>query len=595
MNITLFKKYDNIFASDILHSYWVTPIEDASGLFSNWKDFSDYSEEELENLKFDVNPTTISIPNNEIINAYGMFTNNKLIRKVEIDFPNATNIGTMFASSSIEEIECDFSSVNENNGGAFAKCNKLKTVRCDFRNLEKRVMGAGPGYSPPDIDGLDRYGYGFSFNGSPNLTTCECNFASLKNADNLFNKCSKLTTFNCELDSLESAVGLCPNAVLTLESVDNIAKKIKNHKNSDTSHNIDIGIALNTSSHYPYKWAEAVNKIANKGWNVTVKLNGGSGEILNASDYPDLTVTSYSISEKINTTENNKIEHTSSEGKDEVKTGFVMVSPDIDKKFNRIKLKTGAAHGGTKNVYIRVKDSNKQVITSSNITTVTTPSTEYEFIFDKAFTMIKNEKYYFEIFLEEESNRLNFSFRLAKPTEGSLAYGTLYEDSPTSYKIRYSSDDDDYPSGDDGNDGEYNAWCKFYLEDEEKTIITEQVDLDVFNSTVFEINGRTLTNWSEESALILNLSPSNDNVSITNSYIFYLVDETGAIIDTEEELPVTLYFSNNNDTTTGVKIEKKKDTNGNYIETEPKNYSALIGISGNDNKVYYKNFNLIVN
>jgi hypothetical protein len=218
----------------------------------------------LEQLKYDLNSATISISNEEIINAYGMFANNKLIRKVEIDFPNVTNIGVMFQNSSIEEIECDFSSVNENNGGAFANCGKLKTVRCDFRNLEKRVMGAGPDLVPPDIDGLDRYGYGFSFNASPNLTTCECNFASLKNADNLFNKCSNLTTFNCELYSLETAKQMCPNAKLTAESVKNIADKIKTHTDGET-HIIDIGLNC-TDETFASDFRPHVESIIDKGW-----------------------------------------------------------------------------------------------------------------------------------------------------------------------------------------------------------------------------------------------------------------------------------------------------------------------------------------
>lgn len=239
MNITLFKKHDDLFAPDILHSYWVTPIDDASGLYSNWKDFSNYSEEELENLKFDVNPTTISIPNKEIVNGTGMFRNNQLVRSVDMDFPNMTDITWMFAYSHLEDITADFSAVTSNNGGIFAQCPKLKTVRCNFQNLENRVMD--------DTQGINDYS--FTFSSCPKLETVECNFSSLKNGDNLFLNCSNLKNFDCELDSLETAVNFCRNAKLTVVSVKNIAEKIKPHDDNEV-HLITMGIPVTKEGVY---------------------------------------------------------------------------------------------------------------------------------------------------------------------------------------------------------------------------------------------------------------------------------------------------------------------------------------------------------
>ena len=243
MNITLYKKHNfggttPRFTADIYNTFWITPIKDASGIFTNWNTYEGASAEELESMKYDLSQVTISIPSEEIINAYGMFAQNKLIRKVEIDFPNATNITWMFQNSSIEEIESDFSSVNENCGGVFAQCKNLKIVRCNFQNLKDRKMGAGEGITD-GTNGKDDYS--FTFYNRGNLETVECNFSSLINANNLFGMCPKLKNFDCELDSLETAEGMCPDAKLTAESVRNIADKIKTHTDGET-HRIDLGI-----------------------------------------------------------------------------------------------------------------------------------------------------------------------------------------------------------------------------------------------------------------------------------------------------------------------------------------------------------------
>ena len=272
MNITLFKKHDDLFAPDILHSYWVTPIADASGLYSNWKDFSNYSEEELENLKFDVNPTTISIPNKEIVNGTGMFRSNQLIRSVDMDFPNMNDITWMFAFSHLEDITADFSAVTDNNGGIFAQCPKLKTVRCNFQNLENRVMN--------DTNGINDYS--FTFDSCPSLETVECNFGSLKNGNYLFDRCSKLINFDCELDSLETAVNFCTKAKLSTESVGNIANKIKTHNPNET-HRIDLGLGCVGANDYIFGWSSEVNKIKSKNWDVHVYSS--SGEELSTSGY----------------------------------------------------------------------------------------------------------------------------------------------------------------------------------------------------------------------------------------------------------------------------------------------------------------------
>ena len=272
MNITLFKKYGDLFASDTLHSYWVTPIEDASGLFSNWKDFS---EAELKNLKFDLNPTTISIPNNEITNGTGMFRNNKLIRSVDIDFPNMTDITWMFAGSGLEEITADFSSVTDKNGGIFAQCEKLRTVRCDFRNLANRVMDESTGTND----------YSFAFSHCRELETVECNFSSLINGNYLFSDCFKLKNFNCELDSLTSGNEMFTNANLTVESVKNIAEKIKSHPMEESSsHIITLGIKVNDENAYEDNYTlsnlmssdygQYLTALTNKGWKWKTKIHG---------------------------------------------------------------------------------------------------------------------------------------------------------------------------------------------------------------------------------------------------------------------------------------------------------------------------------
>lgn len=583
MNITLFKKYDNIFASDILHSYWVTPIEDASGLFSNWKDFNGYSEEELENLKFDVNPTTISIPNNEIINAYGMFTNNKLIRKVEIDFPNATNIGVMFASSSIEEIECDFSSVNEGNGGAFAKCNKLKTVRCDFRNLEKRVMGAGAAYN--DTDGLDRYGYGFSFNASPNLTTCECNFASLKNADNLLNQCSNLTTFNCELDSLESAVGLCTNAVLTLESIDNIAKKIKAHDTAE-NHRIDLGLNCPTQEDYIFGWCDKINEIKSKNWDVHVYLSTGStkqelalngyGDTLNLSGNKILTVSSISTGNNLDYITGNEVSGQ--------KCGFIIVSNDKDIAVNRVAIKTASNYGTTqRNIFLQVRNHNKNIIAKSKVTTLSAPSTEYIFKFDDPFIIEQNtvdsngnntKKYYFELYAEgNTSKRAEFNIAFCDVEYGC---GALYNSEPSSWNQQWSREDDNHPadSPDPAGDPQRTAWSKFYLEADSKV---EEIDLTTVKPKITEIENSI---YKQEIKLKLDFSIEDENTTIGNTNILHFKNlETSEIL---EEAPANITTTLPNDRTIEIILAKKDNIIGNFM--------GVIEIHGSNNETYYKSF-----
>lgn len=105
MNITLYKKHGERFAADTQHTYWGSPITDASGLFTS---FQSFTEDELNSSNFVLNPLTMPIPNNEIITANGMFRENKLIRSVELNFPNLTNASYMFALSNIEEIVAEF-------------------------------------------------------------------------------------------------------------------------------------------------------------------------------------------------------------------------------------------------------------------------------------------------------------------------------------------------------------------------------------------------------------------------------------------------------------------------------------------------------
>lgn len=493
MNITLYKKHNfggtgklPRFTTDIYNTYWITPIQDASGLFSNWNDYNQISDEELEQLKYDLNYTTLPIPNEEIINARGMFANNKLIRKVEIDFPNVTNIGMMFLSSSIEEIECDFSSVNENNGSAFAQCANLKIIRCDFRNLEKRVMGAGSAYN--DTDGLDRYGYGFSFNASPNLTTCECNFASLKNADNLFNKCSNLTTFNCELDSLETAKQMCPNAKLTAESVKNIADKIKTHTDGET-HIIDLGLDC-TDETFASDFKDHVVKLFNKGWTVTTTPSN----IDNIIPFLSKEKTN-SCNIVVDGTYNNNLEWTEyRNGMQGKKYGFAM-GTDKDSYFNQITIKTHNENSPSpKKIFLQVHDENKNLIGSSSIVEILEDANDYSFDFDAPFLMEKDKTYYVQFFgVDNNNNKINsvrkeVYIRCSVLSEGQYAYGVLHASEINNWGQQWYGEWD----GDYVDPHQLNAWCKFNLvektSDQTEPItnieIEKQINTESANATI---------------------------------------------------------------------------------------------------------------
>lgn len=411
----------------------------------------------MEKYKFDLTPVTISIPNKEITNAYSMFSGNKLLRKVEIDFPNVTNIESMFMGSGVEEIECDFRSVNEKSSSVFYNCSNLKTVRCNFENLRDRSMGAGAGFN--DTDGLDRYGYGFSFNSNTNLITCECNFSSLKNADNLLNKCTKLENFNCELDSLETAIGMCPNAKLTVESVKNIAEKIKSHTDGET-HRIDLGLGC-TDETFASDFRPNIVTIIEKGWTVeTTPTN-----IDDAINYTTKEKIS-SCNVTVDGTYNNDFEWTTySNGMQGEKYGFAM-GTDKDSYFNQITIKTHNFQSPTpKKIFLSVHDENKAIIASSSIVEIIENNGEYEFDFDTPFLMEKDKIYYIQFFgvnengIKDDTVRKMVYIKCSVLSEGQYGYGVLHASETNNWGVQWNGLWD----GDYTNPHQLNAWCKFKL------------------------------------------------------------------------------------------------------------------------------------
>lgn len=282
MNITLFKKHNNgIFRSDIMHSYFATPMKYGAGMFSDFKNqTSNFNSSDLTDmLDGEITPQNQPVSYEELEDAEGMFFNQQNLKAVKVDFPKVKDIQCMFTNcNSLETIECDFSSVTgekykikgidqleDTIGSAFLNCDNLKTLKCNFQNLTR--IGSSGGaygftfeYSPNltvvecDFRSLDNiaketYSDGsletnniqMLFSGCTNIETFKCNFNNLKNADNMLVNCNKLTNFDCDFDSLESAVNLCPNANLTVESVKNIAEKIKPHDDNEV-HLITLGI-----------------------------------------------------------------------------------------------------------------------------------------------------------------------------------------------------------------------------------------------------------------------------------------------------------------------------------------------------------------
>lgn len=572
MNITLFKKHDDLFAPDILHSYWVTPIDDASGLYSNWKDFSNYSEEELENLKFDVNPTTISIPNKEIVNGTGMFRNNQLIRSVDMDFPNMNDITWMFAYSHLEDITADFSSVTDNNGGIFAQCPKLKAVRCDFRNLKNRVMN--------DDEAVNDYS--FTFSSCPNLETVECNFSSLIDGKNLFKNCSKLKNFNCELDSLESAVGLCPNAVLNLESIDNIAKKIKTHDTTE-NHRIDLGLNCPNQDDYIFGWCDKINEIKAKNWDAHVYLSTKEELTLNGYEHT-LNLSGNKVSSVSSTLTGNNLDYITGNEVSGQKCGFIIVSNDKDIAVNRVAFKTASDYGSTqRNIFLQVRDHNKNIIAKSKVTTISASSTEYIFKFDDPFIIEQNtvdsngnntKKYYFELYAEgNTSKRAEFKIAFCDVEYGC---GALYNSEPSSWNQQWSREDDNHPadSPDPAGDPQRTAWSKFYLEADSKV---EEIDLTTVKPKITEIENSI---YKQEIKLKLDFSIEDENITIGDTNILHFKNlETSEIL---EEAPANITTTLPNDRTIEIILAKKDNIIGNFM--------GVIEIHGSNNETYYKSF-----
>lgn len=610
MNITLFKKHNNNrFSADIFHSYWATPIKYCGGLYSNFKNGATPQEGDPDLIAGELNAYTLPINCEEIEDAEGMFFCQAALTGVKADFSKVKNIKTMFSYCyGLETIEADFSSLtgekytvpgvkhlDDSNiadtiGSAFLDCKSLKTIKCNFSNLTRISNGDG--------------NYGFNFNNSTNLTTVECNFQSLgntaketykngalepndpsvlfknctkietfkcnfnslENADNLLKNCTELTTFDCEFGNLNSAINLCPKAKLTLESISNIAEKIKKH-NPDETHRIDLGIGCPNSSEYIFGWSSEVNKILAKNWEVGIKL----------SDSTSIDLSKYTNESIISVPETNTMNFITGNQTSQQKYGFVMLSENKNTIVNRIKIKTSVDNNNT--VCLRVHDYNKNVIAISNPITITTPG-EYTFEFNKPFILEKNiqtvvddsnsniinnvindRKYYLDFINENKTARTELKIVFCDVERG---YGAMYNQNTDDFSRQFSMEEDEYPGGPDGNSEDQRT---IYSE-----LWAENIDCIVLTNRV-----------SEESPISIIFTPNDDTV--INSVVAHF-KKAGEPPMEDGATPINITSTLINEGKSAQINMSKNNETGEYI--------GVIEIKGTNNKNYYKHITLII-
>ena len=497
MNITLYKKHGERFAADTQHTYWGSPITDASGLFTS---FQSFTEDELNSSNFVLNPLTMPIPNNEIITANGMFRENKLIRSVELNFPNLTNASYMFALSNIEEIVAEFDQLNHDAGGMFAQCRKLKTVRCDFRNMSDRNTNWGVTSD-----------YAFTFSSCPQLESVECNFSSLTNANGLFQNCSKLKNFDCDLSALNTAENMCPNASLTVDSVANIAEKIKPHTDGET-HKIDLGLDC-TEETFNSDFRPFIETLFEKGWTVITTPINIDKQIQKKINY------NYNISFEGDSYTNN-INCINENGNGQ-KKGFAM-GTDKDSYFNQVSIKTNANHNLSLRLNVFegdfdengnvIRDNNNNIITrniaTSDLVTIGNKG-EYIFSYESPFLMKPNKIYYFILVKENNSwGEINLCF--SEVTEDEFAYGVIYG---SGYESQYSDIPHIDPNFNTQYPGRKNAWCQLklvekHIEEEEDTDSFDFAKHTFVNSNV-NIESENATIYVAKHAFAISSAPSS--------------------------------------------------------------------------------------
>ena len=333
------------------------------------------------------------------------------MESISLDFPKLVDAELMFAHcKKLSSLEGDFSSLTGqgNTIANFVTNANLESIKCNFSSLTNK----------------------FSLSNASTLKTVECDFSSLENGDNFFKNCSNLANFDCELPSLNSAVGMCTNAKLTAESVKNIADKIKTHTDGET-HIIDLGLDC-TDETFASDFRDHVGKLIEKGWIVTTTPSN----IDNIIPFLSKEKTN-SCNIVVDGTYNNNFEWTVyRNGMQGKKYGFAM-GTNKDSYFNQITIKThdATSNDGTppspKKIFLQVHDENKKKIASSSIVEIIENTNEYSFDFDAPFLMEKDKTYYIQFFGVDDNNnkieseRKEVYIRCSVLSEGQYGYGVL--------------------------------------------------------------------------------------------------------------------------------------------------------------------------
>ena len=176
-----------------------------------------------------------------------MFSNCTNLESFTSDLSSLTNGIYMFQyCSGLESFSSDLSSLTDGSG-MFNHCKNLTSFSSDLSSLTN-------GYS--------------MFQYCTNLESFSSDLSSLTNGSNMFLGCSNLKSFSSDLSSLTSCVNMFRNCKLDTASVQNIADTINTITGNPS---ITIGVENEDDKQNYFE------QMRQKGWNVYVEVNGGSG------------------------------------------------------------------------------------------------------------------------------------------------------------------------------------------------------------------------------------------------------------------------------------------------------------------------------